>query len=854
MSQKPLPTVPFQDNEKTNLAAISAYYKPHLQSRTEVQRPSNILHWNNQKQSAAPKAAIPLRIERTRKSSPRTKHQQSNDYTETSKVRFLPSASNPPKFATCVRVAKPRSLLFDYPINHGFDARFTRRQSNEHLGLAITHIDTSTQRAGTPSQEQTRGSTSQPFPPSYGSPPSSTDKLSKPYLGPRLAPLDPKLRRKLPTLVQLSESKPTTETKAAWRLVPSTNRPEKPKKSWNLIFTRWVTEWWLWEILCLCASAFCMGAIITTLACYDGEPIPEFKFGITLNAFISVLARISSASLLFPTSEALGQLKWNWFRSDLKRMIDFEMFDWASRGMLGSLALLIRVRFRSLASLGAGLMLLSLAIEPSFQQIVVYPEVPVRKGQGLLPRSVNYLPKPDRLTFRSGGDGLSSNVLMESVVMPYLEGNGTAGDIRPSCPTNNCTWANYDSLAVCGSCKPVSEFLTFSCLPSRLDWITIHGVLSPETVRNGTACGYFMNATSLNPILMSGYMLNPDGSPGLSLGMRMLPTWDMTTLHTLYGGSLMFPTIQNAIADFFITNVPGDPANVYANITPVANECILSWCVKTFSSTYIDGRYEERVVDIFYNSTPREFPYKPFKNDTVLDYIQDIDIRPPGRNITFSLNNETAYITNKLFWMHLPGIIVARNSTSNYRWLRNLFSSMPFNRSMPINPWHSYNVSDHVDKLAQAMTAVVRLDPDSSETIAGESWGNETIVEIRWAWVTPPALLLMSGLLFLIATVIRSSKEEAEIGIWKTSALAILLHGLDEEARNKMGSSWKMGDAFAKAAKTNVKLRPNKEDWRLSGKELDSNTTMLLRSPNPGFSSSRPEIHPNFGIKVTEER
>ena len=84
-----------------------------------------------------------------------------------------------------------------------------------------------------------------------------------------------------------------------------------------------------------------------------------------------VLSKVASAALILPISEAIGQLKWTWFQgNESKEMIDFEIFDKASRGAWGSFLLLSRTRGRSLAALGAVLTLLLLATDTFFQQVI----------------------------------------------------------------------------------------------------------------------------------------------------------------------------------------------------------------------------------------------------------------------------------------------------------------------------------------------------------------------------------------------------------------------------------------------------------------------------------------------------
>lgn len=109
-------------------------------------------------------------------------------------------------------------------------------------------------------------------------------------------------------------------------------------------FTRWFIEWWAMEIASWLFSAICMMIIIIVLWKVDGKEMPRWKLGISINAFISIFSGFAKSALLLPTAEALGQLKWSWFRNREKKMMDFEVIDSASRGPLGSMMLLTKTK------------------------------------------------------------------------------------------------------------------------------------------------------------------------------------------------------------------------------------------------------------------------------------------------------------------------------------------------------------------------------------------------------------------------------------------------------------------------------------------------------------------------------
>jgi hypothetical protein len=102
------------------------------------------------------------------------------------------------------------------------------------------------------------------------------------------------------------------------------------QKLWKYSASPNIVKRWLIEIISWTFSALSMVGIIIVLYHYQRRPLPRWPLGLTLNAYISILAKVSGAALLLPVSEALGQLKWIWFRvsgdkyTQSKKMWDFE--------------------------------------------------------------------------------------------------------------------------------------------------------------------------------------------------------------------------------------------------------------------------------------------------------------------------------------------------------------------------------------------------------------------------------------------------------------------------------------------------------------------------------------------------
>ena len=103
---------------------------------------------------------------------------------------------------------------------------------------------------------------------------------------------------------------------------------------------RILNRFWILEFFCCIFALGCLLAIIALLRSFDGQPIPQWRFGITLNTIVSLLATFLAFSLTVPLSACLSQLKWLRFRRE-RPLMDFELIESAARGPQGSFMLLI---------------------------------------------------------------------------------------------------------------------------------------------------------------------------------------------------------------------------------------------------------------------------------------------------------------------------------------------------------------------------------------------------------------------------------------------------------------------------------------------------------------------------------
>jgi hypothetical protein len=618
------------------------------------------------------------------------------------------------------------------------------------------------------------------------------------------------------------------------------NASRNPIRRWSLELASWT------------ASAICMGSIIGILFYMKDRPLSRWPIGLT---FITILAKIAAATLIIPTSEAIGQLKWNWFQGSASReMVDFEIFDKASRGgPWGSVMLLLRTKCRSLAAVGAFLTLLMLAIDTFFQQVVELPEVWALRGNASVP-VVTQLERENPLSWKSGIESMNSDAELSTLLYeffldngshPILAGDGFQAEIPVSCSTGSCAWPIYRTLGVCSKCQDVSSILSYACISSKMDWVrNISRDPTESSYPRGAMCGYFINATSDSPVMMTGYATGPNMTyAGQALVARGLPLVDSVTRTTLFGGSIHFGHIRNPIEDFIVAGVH-DIESVYANSTPFAQECVLSWCVKAINSSYYLGAYKEEVVETFINSTAGPQPWLTTLIEDSDDgpsydyyYAENVTIRVPSQpeETIYGLTNTTMIITTATFDEVLPFFSTMENSSDTISTRLQYWRVDNTEMKPKMNPWvPSNNITQHLERLATAVTNLIRSSSEDGSA-SGNGYAKEVRVQVQWAWLTFPLLLLVLSLVFLILTITRVPIAGGDVGIWKNSTMPILIYSLPKDAQQALVMSGAL-DTASKTKSKNTRIRlATKTGWRVSGYSSAPTTPVTTRHPPAGW-------------------
>jgi hypothetical protein len=342
--------------------------------------------------------------------------------------------------------------------------------------------------------------------------------------------------------------------------------------------------------------------------------------------------------------------------------------------------------------------------------------------------------------------------------------------------------------------------------------------------------------------MMSGYLLDQgNSSMGEVLMMRTLPLTDPIYRAPTYGNSsIFFKHIRHKIEDVLIVSARNGLAEeVYRNATPVAQECVLAWCVKTIKSSYNQGDYSEVVIDTVFNTTSGAFPWHgyPFEAEnmdsgTEIFYMENVTIKvdaPTNEHDSheYGVANITAFSLAVGFEDIFPAFttMADKSATPIFRYKASVVGPS-WTRTVSFNPWMApNNVTKHMERLATALTNIVRSSP-SHQDVEGSAWAKETFISVRWQWLIFPFLLLILSLVFLVSTIIKTSKDSGA-SVWKTSAMPTLIYSLPKETQGQLtkSSTW---SSAKETKKVRIKLLPDR-GWRVSGASHLSTSPQLPR-------------------------
>ena len=514
---------------------------------------------------------------------------------------------------------------------------------------------------------------------------------------------------------------------------PTWYKTSQPPLSILSAARRWTQDSWTIEISSMLLSVIAMFAIVIVLAALDQKPLRLWTFFITLNGTIATFSVIVQTGMVMTAAECVAQQKWLSFQTS-RELSGFDVFDEISRGgLLASAKFVIRIRsFRSVAVVGAVVALANVAFGPFTQQLVEYPlrQQVKASNQVLSSRAIQFTRGLNTIDW-SARAALDTSLLQPKSLYSY----------KPTCPTGNCTWEPFPSLAVCSNCKTLDNWATDcgSDPVGELDCTYNFPGITSFPIR-----ARFDEQGGQGPQYLS------DSSLGLDIANAELDLGDSLATFAAIAFNRSATTIEY-----------GKPWR--------SDICSLFLCIQTWNVNVVNINVENtNVVSTWHNNTPTNANVKGQRT-----LYQDLVLRPSAQDLNLPVVNNSFLVTgNALYALEQELKYIFSGNTTTFRNGSTWSDSATFGditRSLAKNP-----TGPLVESAALALTEYFRTSPENiAFNVTGNAVIYETIIAVRWAWTTLPLFLTILTVLLLVITMYSSRKKV----LWKSSNLPLLLYG-----------------------------------------------------------------------------
>lgn len=445
---------------------------------------------------------------------------------------------------------------------------------------------------------------------------------------------------------------------------------------------------------------------------------------------------------------------------------------------------------RHLVCVGALLSVLAIGIDPTLQQTVVIRTRDIdAKQQATLPRAQSFLEytySAEDSRYNKSGSYVPTSAMAGAMYSGLLvdtsdphTGYARQG-VAANCPTSNCTYPLFQSLAVCVKCENITDLVTQICNQS------VFKLPDPT--------GATLQLVSCNYALPNGLAINQTSQLNETAGGPSSGIYRTTIAAT---AELEPAKLVDSNASFVTMNILRGKScapmgkEVGLNMTIRATQCSLSWCVGTYNSSVKRGKLEEDAIRF----STENFEEDPSNEMFGITPSYSID---GGPNARFVINKRSsgslaAWLQEKLTFSNSKADpdqpdISSNVSSSDTRATGRLSETLTlFQKTDP-----EYIFTN----LAKAMTTYIRSIDASQQEQADTDWpvknvrpvlGTSTAlhvyIAIRWPWLIFTGAILLSTLVFFALVVLQSAKNG--VVVWKSSPLALLFHGLQLEDKER---------------------------------------------------------------------
>lgn len=326
------------------------------------------------------------------------------------------------------------------------------------------------------------------------------------------------------------------------------------------------------------------------------------------------------------------------------------------------------------------------------------------------------------------------------------------------CPSGNCTWDTFTSLAVCSGCTDLTNQITKKDLD----------MANPLTV--------MLDPT--NSPLMTG----PVTEYRLPNGLR----GDPSVLMTAYGTgneseSVSFNSHDTLIWSMTMMNFTSKYKPTYS-VKVSAIECGLWYCVNGYESTVKDGILTEIIEPAPSKREPDSWqpvagptstgvvalPPNTINYDGISSSLERTDLQlGKGFNLSraaiYSISDlMTATFTIKVNEQGINGYVLDIDGPN-------------YGPTAMQRLYNSQNLEATFASLAKSMTNNIRQNSDKNTVANGKEGKYLVLIQVRVWFLTLPVILIVGGAAFL--AIVRHYTRKLKIAVWGTNALPIVALG-----------------------------------------------------------------------------
>ncbi|KAH8898715.1 hypothetical protein GQ53DRAFT_816947 [Thozetella sp. PMI_491] len=497
-------------------------------------------------------------------------------------------------------------------------------------------------------------------------------------------------------------------------------------------------------------SCGCMVTIVYILLRNQNADYALWLFPISLNTMIAIFTTIARITLLASVTSCLGQEKWLYFKKGYRQLHHLTMFDAATRGPNGAIALLFSIP-RSFAALGASVLVLSFVKDAFTQQVVQFESMNVydnntnasfaytRTYNSGAATNMAYFDYPPNI------DGAIDDLSMQGAIFRGLYQDPWTPVF--SC-SSNCRWDGvYTLVGFSSNCQNVTDATleTKSCTTGEdvAEGVSTNRTECIMTTPGGvTIVTKFVPKVSNSYVIVNATSLLRDGEVLQQSEFLRAAVWNSTrgyadTTYNLEKGIIRENVMECTLSvmGFNYTDLHSESGQLLFSTTPIS----LGKVVRTENLTIISpAKTPLQVVNCF--------------------DVEGTAFRANQGDISSLVN----FFTSSTFCGEMVDTLSRQASQAGVT-----------------QAFFQRDVRAVFDNLARSMTNQVQQGGDGQNLAYGLTSRSTIFVRLQWSWFILPLVVQCGGVVLLIATIFKNRREN-NVPLWKTSPTALLFHRIEK--------------------------------------------------------------------------